>query len=60
MDSTTEIIAQLKEQLKVLVERESEIRKVELAIYYGALGEGRGSMCIRITLPCDEKSSEEC
>lgn len=60
MASTAEIITEIKEQLKLLIKRDGEIRKVDLAIYFGASGEGRGSTCIRIILPCDEKPSEVC
>ncbi|NLZ53745.1 MAG: hypothetical protein GX892_11500 [Thermoanaerobacteraceae bacterium] len=60
MDSIAEIISEIKEKLKGLIEKDNEVRKIDFAIYYGACGEGRGSTCIRIILPCDEKFSEEC
>lgn len=54
------LIVDIKNKLKDLVESKSEIQKVDLAIYYGHHGDGRGNTCIRIILPCDNKLYEEC
>ena len=54
-----EIIQDLQDKITGLYDNDPNIQKVELSIYYGASGAGRGSTCIRITVPYDSKSCEE-
>jgi len=51
------IINDIENKLKDLIENDNEVQKLDLFIYYGAPGDGRGNTCIHISVPYDDKLS---